>query len=166
MAGANRLADVVGREDGHAAGPQVLGRGRERCPQVRLARHVADGVVDQHRVEGAPQAQRAHVADQVLALGIDRRADGQHRRRDVGQGELQPALEVRRHVPAAGTELQGGLQRPDDVFAHHAQGEGGLVRVLGGWRQEMEPGRQLVAVEIRRVPIAHGCTVPASRLAC
>ena len=44
--------------------------------------------------------------------------------------------------------------------------EGGLVRVFGGWRQEMEPGRQLVAVEIRCVPVAHGCTVPASRLAC
>ena len=72
--------------------------------------------------------------------GLMRRADLEHRRRQVGQRELHRALEVRRHVAAARAELEQRLQRPDDVFAQQVEGEGGLVRVLRGWRQEGNQG--------------------------
>ena len=43
-------------------------------------------------------------------------------------------------------------KRPDDVLAQHAQREGRLVGVVRGRRQEMEPGRQLLAVEVGAYP--------------
>jgi hypothetical protein len=52
------------------------------------------------------------------------------------------------------------------VLPEQAECECSLVQVFRRWRQEMEPWRQLVAVEVRLVRVAHGCTVPAAALAC
>jgi hypothetical protein len=74
-AGLERFTDVIRLEHGRATRSEMRERGLERRAQVRLGRHVADRVVDQHGIERPPEAERTHVADVVLGVGIDRRAE-------------------------------------------------------------------------------------------
>ena len=69
-------------------------------------------------------------------------------------------------LPPPASELERRFQRPDDVLTEHAQDERGIVGVVRGWRQEVEPRRKLLAVEVRLVRVAHGSTVPARSPAC
>src|SRR5215469_15169433 len=65
------FAGVVGDDDCGACGLAV-GEGRgERSEQVARCGHVADGVVDEHGVEGPAQPKGAHVALDVAALGVE-----------------------------------------------------------------------------------------------
>ena len=66
-----RLPHEVGDEQRHPAGAAVLERGLHHRPEVGLGRHVADGVMDVHRVECPTEAYRADVADHVLAFRVD-----------------------------------------------------------------------------------------------
>ena len=76
-------------EEHGAARTAVDPGGLHRAPQVGLHRHVADGVVDEDRVELPVQTQRAHVAEPMLALRVEGAADVEHGAGDVG--EQQPA---------------------------------------------------------------------------
>jgi hypothetical protein len=96
-----RFADVVGSHDDRTPRPEVdVGR-PERLSEVDLGRHVHHRVVDEDRVEGPSQANRAHVAEHVLAVGVQRLAEVEHRGRDVGEGEAQVRAQVRGGVAAA-----------------------------------------------------------------
>jgi len=75
-----RLSRVVRDEQRDAAGPGVRVGGAEAVAELVLGRHVRNGVVDEDRVERPPQPQRAHVAEDVLAVGVERPAQGEHLR--------------------------------------------------------------------------------------
>jgi hypothetical protein len=79
----------------------VREHGLDRGAQVRLGRHVADGVVDEDSVEGAAEPHGAHVTLPVFALRVDRLADREHLRREIDERRVEPLLVVRRHVAAA-----------------------------------------------------------------
>ena len=101
-----RLAGVVGDEDGHTSGSRVGERGLHAGAQVVLGRQVHHRVVDEHGVERPSEPERPHVAEDVLAVGVQLAREGQHLRRDVGQGAREVLLEVRRVVAAARAELE------------------------------------------------------------
>jgi hypothetical protein len=65
-----RLRGGVRRDQRHAAGREVDGHGFQRRPQVVFGGHVHYGVVEEDRIEGAPEANVAHVAGEMLALGV------------------------------------------------------------------------------------------------
>jgi hypothetical protein len=105
-----RLANVVGKYGDRPAGAAVDRRGVERRPHGGWVRRIGDGVVDQHGIEVALEAQRTHVPDQVLTLRVELPADGQHRGSLVGQSESEVTLEVRGETPPAGAELEEGCR--------------------------------------------------------
>ena len=97
----------------------------------------------EHCVELASEPERPHVALDVLALGIQRAAELEHLLRDVGQRELEAALQMRGVVPAAGAELE---HRRNVTVGHgleHARDEVRLLDVVVRMRQEVEPGREV-----------------------
>ena len=120
------------------------------APQIGLGRHVADGVVDEDRVERPPQAQRAHVAEPVLAFRIQGAADREHLRRDVGEQQMpEPALQVRRAVAAPAAELQQGPDRRVARLGQQVAVEGRLLGVVRRVVEQWPPFGEL-AVEAHR----------------
>ena len=107
-AGSERRGGAVRREHDDAPDPHVLGRRADAGPQILLAGQVRDRVVDEDHVEATPEAQRPHVAGHVLALRVERAADLEHRRREVGQRAGESPLQVEGVVAAARAELEQG----------------------------------------------------------
>jgi hypothetical protein len=138
------LAHVVGQHDGHASGPAVHGGGAERLAHRVRRRGVDDGVVDQHNVEAAIEAQGPHIPQDVLALGVDRAVDRQHRRRDVGEGEAEAVLEVRGEAAAPRAQFQQGGAVSDLVGAETGLEILGLFAVVLGWREQRPPFGELI----------------------
>jgi hypothetical protein len=145
--------DVVGDEQRHASPATVDGGGLDRGPEVLLRGHVVDGVMGEHRVELPSQPQRAHVALDVLAVGIQLPADLEHRRRHVGQRHGEVALEVRGVVASAAAQLEHPLQPPGGAVAQEAAVDLRLLDVVLGRGEEREPSRQ---VAVQAGSIAHG----------
>ena len=67
-----RLARAVGDEQRDAAGARVREGRPHAVAQVVLGRHVRDRVVHEHGVERPPEPERPHVAEDVLAVRIQR----------------------------------------------------------------------------------------------
>lgn len=65
------FARMVRHKDRRAAGAAVHKGGVDGLPEIGLGRHVLDRVVNEHRVEAAPEPHRAHVAALVFALGVE-----------------------------------------------------------------------------------------------
>ena len=137
------FAHVVGLEDGDATRSQVFERRSHRRTQVRLARHIADRVVDEDRVEGATEPKRPHVADQVLDARVDRLTQLDHVGRQIGQRHLHLAPQERRHVAATRPEFKERLERTIDMITQEFEDRPRLSGVLLGWCQQMEPRGQL-----------------------
>jgi hypothetical protein len=78
--GLERLGDVVGDEQRDPAGAAVLERRREHPAEIVLGGHVRDRVVNEHGVERPAEPDRAHVALDVLALGVQPAAHVEHLR--------------------------------------------------------------------------------------
>jgi hypothetical protein len=138
----------------------------EHGPEVARRRDVGDRVVDEDGVERPAEANRAHVALDVLALGVEAAADGEHLRRPVDEREPEGALEVRRVVPAAAAELEDVLDRPGAGVDQEAAV---LLRlrcvVLGGGQQRPPFGE--LSIELGTVVHpGHPRTRPAGPLAC
>jgi len=129
--------------------------GAEAVAQLVLGRHVRDGVVDEDRVERPSQPHGTHVAEDVLAVRVDRATQSEHLRRDVRERAREVPLEVRGVVASTRSELEEGAGTgggADDQAAIPL----GLRRIVLGRGQQVEPGRE-VSVEahggiIRRQP--------------
>ena len=147
--GIERLPDLVGHEHHEPARPQWT-NAVSTAAKIRLRGHVADRVVHKYRVEAAVEADRAHVALEVLALGVTGGPHREHLRREVDQREVELCLQVGRVVPAAAAELQDlptwpitGTQEPDRVRSFllvvptarqgPPLGELAVEAVLAGW---------------------------------
>ena len=76
--GLERLGGVVGDEQGHTARAAMHESGLHRSPEVRLGRHVVDGIVHEDRIKRAAEAHLAHVTLEVFALGVDRSGSAEH----------------------------------------------------------------------------------------
>ena len=87
------------------------GRGLDRRAEVVLRRQVRDRVVDEDDVERAAEPERAHVALEVLALGVERPAQREHLGRDVGE-------RARRSAPSGATRCS---RRPSRARAASAR---------------------------------------------
>ncbi len=74
--------------------------------QIDRRCHVTDGVVNKHRIERAPQPQRAHIRLDMFALRIQSATMRQHPRGGIAEGHLKMALEMERVVTAARAEFQ------------------------------------------------------------
>lgn len=145
------LGRVVWNEQGDAAGLQVHRSRRDRAGEIHLGKHVHDRVVDQHRVEVAPQSQRAHVALDVLGLGVQRPALRQHVLRDVGERHTPALLQVAGVVTAAATEFQHGFDRPLRQRLQSLDVARSFFGVVGRRRHQVPPPGQLrVELQPRR----------------
>ena len=89
-----RFGHRVGYQDRCTTGSCVHRRGFDRGPKVALGGHVVDRVMDQDDVEQAPEPQGPHVAGDVLALGIECRAQLQHLRRKITQGAREAPFQM------------------------------------------------------------------------
>ena len=157
-----RVAQVVGREQRCAAGAAVRERGRQRALQVGGGRHVGDGVVYEHGVEGATEAHVAHVAGDVVAARIQLAADLAHAGRGLDEGQHRVVAQVRCRVAAAAAEFEQGAHGVR-MLAQHAKVERGLLGVVLRSR-EQRPPRSELSVESRRRfaclgSVRHGETV-------
>ena len=160
--GQERLSCVVGHEQRGTSRTQVReGRG-EAVEQIGLGDHVGDRVVDEDDVERPSEPHRAHVAEDVLATGIEALAQRQHLRRDVGQRAGVVLAQVRGVVPATGTELEQRL-RPGTRRLDERPVPSRLVDVVLGRGEEVEPARQ-VAVEVQVV--VHGLSLAPPAQPC
>jgi hypothetical protein len=88
------LPDEVRDEQGHAAGAEVNGGRLHGGPEVVARGHVVDGVVHEHRVELTAEPERPHVRLDVVAFGVDRPAEREHPRRQVGERHVEVALQM------------------------------------------------------------------------
>ena len=118
------------------------GRG-EAVEQIGLGDHVGDRVVDEDDVECPSEPHRAHVAEYVLAAGIEALAQRQHLRRDVGQRAGVVLAEVRGVVPATGTELEQRLRPGTRLLDERSVPSRLLDVVLGEVRRWNQPARSL-----------------------
>jgi hypothetical protein len=138
------LAHVIGREERRAARPAMDVCGLDRPPQIVDRRHVADGVVNEDAVEQARQADRAHVAFDVLALRVERAAHLQHAGRPIDQHHREPRFQVRGVVAAAAAQLEQrarrAVARRDQLLLVEAR----FLDVVGRIRQQRPPRRELV----------------------
>jgi len=103
---AEGIAQELSTGDEDASGLQVGGRGGERSPQIGLRAHVANGVVNDDRREGAAQAHIAHIAHEVLDAGIQPPGVREHVLGEVERSGLEVGRPVRQVVPAADAKLQ------------------------------------------------------------
>ena len=83
-------------------------------------------------IEDASEPQRPHVAGEVLALGIARAAERQHRLCNVGERAGEMRLEVTGVVASAGAQLQQRGRRTDDGIGKSLEKTGRLVGVILG----------------------------------
>ncbi len=78
--------------------------------QVVESVDIHDGVMNEHRIKLATEPYVAHVSLDVLALGIEFPAQGQHSLRPIDQGHFEMGFEVRSVVTAAAPQFQQGLR--------------------------------------------------------
>src|SRR5438034_1402511 len=141
------LSHEIGDEQRDSTRPAVLVRGLHHSAQLAFGGHVADGVVDVHRVEGPAQAQRANVTPDVPALAVELATHLEHLRRHVHQRHLEMGLEVEGAVASARAKLQDGSRRRLGWFAENLGDMGSPQAVLLGIRENRPPSGQL-AVEL------------------
>ena len=84
-AGFERLGDVVGKHDHCTVLRQMHPRRRQRRDEIFDISHIHDRVVDRDRIEASVQAQAAHIALDMLRVGIEAPADLEHGRRQVAE---------------------------------------------------------------------------------
>ena len=123
---------MVGREEGGAAGPAVDPGRLDGGAQVFERRHVVDGVVDEDAVERPVEADGAHVALDVPALGVELLAHRQHPGRQVDEGHLEVRLEVGGVVAAAAAEFEGSSGSAVRGFEQVPEVDAGFLLVLVG----------------------------------
>ncbi len=142
------LARAVGYEERDTARARVRKGGAHARAQVVLAREVHHGVVHEDDVERAPEPERPHVTEHVLASGVERPAQREHLRREVGERAREALPQVRGVVAATRAELEErhGLGK---LLEERVPVASRLDLVVGGRRQQVEPVGE-VAVE------AHG----------
>lgn len=143
-----RLAHEVGYEQRDTSGLRVDERGVDRTVQVFFAGQVHDRIVDEDGVEHAPQAHRAHIALEVLAIGIDRAARRQHPFGHIDQRHREVGLHVECVVAAAAAELDERLRRRCDRTVKDIAEAGGFVRIVFLGREDRPPMCKL-AVQFR-----------------
>ena len=140
---AERFADVIGREQGGAARARVRERRRRDGGEIGARRHVGDRVVHEHRVELAREAQRPHVARQVLAIRVERLRQRQHPGREVGQRAAKVALHEAGVAAGAGAQLQQRSAARRARAFQRGDVRGRLVRVIGDRIEQAVPRCQL-----------------------
>src|SRR5262249_30882269 len=88
------------------------------------------------------ETQGSHVADEMLALRIERAAHRQHRRREIRQRQGEVWLQVRREAAAARPEFEqraateAGRETPLQIVR--------FFDVVLGWRKQRPPFCELV----------------------
>lgn len=65
-----RLGYVIRHKQCYATGPTMRRGGGDRLGEIPFGGHIVDRVVQEHRIEHAPEAQIAHITLDVLALGV------------------------------------------------------------------------------------------------
>ena len=155
-----RLARAVRHEEGDTARPRVCERRLHARPEIVLGRQVHDRVVHEDGVERPSEAERPHVAEHVLAAGVQLPAQREHLRREVGQRAREVGAQVRRVVAAARAELE---QRPGvgDLLEDRGAVALCLGRVVLRCGEEVEP-RGEVAVDPHRAKYPRGRSRPAA----
>ena len=148
------LARAVGYEERDTARPRVREGGAHARAQVVLGREVHHGVVHEDDVERAAEPERPHVTEHVLAVGVERPAQREHLRREVGERAREALPQVRGVVAATRAELEErhGLGK---LLEDRVPVASGLDLVVGGRRQQVEPVGE-VAVEAHEGIIARG----------
>lgn len=108
-AGGERFLDEVRQEDHGTVRRAMRSGGCDRRLQITERRHVADGIVHEHVIEDAIQAQCAHVADEEFRFGIDRAILREHAFGDIRQCQCKLVLEMRRQAAATRAKLEQRL---------------------------------------------------------
>src|SRR5574340_486341 len=93
--GAEPIGAFVRDEEGHAARAAMHEGGLDRLAQVDRCDHVVNGIMDEDSVELTLEAERTHVAADMLTFRIQTPTDAQHSRREVRERHLEVLLEVR-----------------------------------------------------------------------
>jgi len=130
----------------------MLERRADRGAELLGGKEVADGVVDEHRVEGPAQPDRSHVALEVFALRIDRPRDIEHGRRQVDERHVEPFLHVGGIVPSPRAKFEDGPRFPGARLPQHSSVEIGLLPVLIRRGEQVEPAGEVAEQSRRRVP--------------
>ena len=145
------LSHAIGHDDDKPPGPAVAGRRAQRRADRCRAGGVHDGVVNQHAVE-----QFAEKSGEVMSpitcshSGLTAATDGKHARRPVGQRQVEVVLEMPRQAAAAGAKLQERPPRAVVAIEQQRQQVRGFLDVVGWWRHQRPPDRQ-IAVEPQRL---------------
>ena len=134
------LAGVVGDEEGGPARGEVGGGGPGGGADVPLRQEVGGGVVDEDGVEGAAEAEGAHVADGVGALRVEAAADAEHGGGEVHEGEAAAPLHVGCVVAAAGAEFEERARGTPEGTGQRGEEDPGLLGVVLRGREEGPPG--------------------------
>ncbi len=109
---AESLAHVIGREEHCAARPTVAMSCLDDAPEVVEGRGVADGVVNENAVEEPAGADGSHVAEVMLAFGVQGLADLEHAWGDVHQRQaLEDLLHVGCVISTAAAQFEHALDR-------------------------------------------------------
>jgi hypothetical protein len=95
--------------------------------------------MDEDGVELTREPRGPHVPFDVLALGIQGAAHGQHPAGPIHQQHLETRLHVRRVVSAAAAELEQGARRYGACGRQRVRVKGRLLQVVGGRRHERPP---------------------------
>ena len=107
-----------------------------------------------HGVELALQAQRAHVARQVLAVRVERLRQRQHPGREVGQRAAEVALHEEGVAAGASAQLQQRSAARRARALQRGDVRGRLVRVIGDRIEQAVPRRQLPVQQRLHAPKA------------
>jgi hypothetical protein len=92
--GLEGLARTVRHEHGDATRPRVREGRLHARPEIVLCRQVHHRVVHEHDVERPAEPERPHVAEDVLAVGVQLAAQRQHLRGEVSEGAGEALLQV------------------------------------------------------------------------
>ena len=98
--------------------------------------------MDEDGVERPVEADRSHVALDVLELRVQPAAELEHLGRAVDEREREVSLEVRGVVASPTPELEHGLDGPG-MLDQQAPVELGLLLVVDGRGEQVEPRREL-----------------------
>src|SRR5215469_3813008 len=145
---------VVRREHRQATGLAVCEGCLRDTQQISLAAHIVGRIVNQNRVEEPAEADRIHIALDVLAVGIELAGYGEHLRRDVHQRQLESVLQMRRDVTAAAAKIQHATNR-NGGRPEHLRDALSILLVLARRRNERPPRRQLVVQAILPAHAVH-----------
>lgn len=133
----------IGRGDQHAAGIQVGVRGPKSRLEIGPAVHVRDRIVHEHRVEGAPEIERPHVAFEKFALRVQLRRLGQDGGAEIQARDLEIPLQIQDVLAASATDVEQGFHRPPRVAPNQARDVFAVMGILRGGiaPQRPKPGQ-------------------------